>query len=77
MRFLSPLEIASLISCFYFVRGRARRVGLAGLASPGRALARVPGQSRVRGARGECQKIGIGNDPKFPYKKRQNYGIFV
>ena len=36
--------------------GRARRVGLAGLASPGRALARVPGQSRVRVAPGGVPK---------------------
>ena len=58
--------------------GRARRVGLAGLASPGRALARVPGQSRVRGAPGGVpKKSALERTPNFFIKKKmRNYDIF-
>ena len=57
--------------------GRARRVGLAGLASPGRALARVPGQSRVRGGPGGVPKNRHWKLPQISLIKKQNYGIFL
>ena len=57
--------------------GRARRVGLAGLASPGLALARVPGQSRVRGAGGSAKKSALEMTPNFLIKKDKTMVFFL